>query len=189
MQGIQKAEEVPSGLYGEQTLQWQSVYPTAWLSEADLGASNAAVQAQQPGHQQSWYDLTRSGRPIGPYHYCGEMGHLHYYCPNKTMVEVKKWYAFQQDGKEGSGSSACSSECYTITMVVVQIAQLYRSVHKAVENRAKMDAGSINEYARNCLCDSDIVHALAGGMVPVAECGDVNTVGKILVVNKFSRLR
>ena len=37
---------------------------------------------------------TGSSRPVGPWYFCGEMGHLRLYCPVRTSTEGKKWYPF-----------------------------------------------------------------------------------------------
>ena len=40
-------------------------------------------------------------RPVGPCHFCGEMGHLHLYCPARAIAVNRKWYPFQNDSVLG----------------------------------------------------------------------------------------
>ena len=49
-----------------------------------------------PYNQPRWQTLPPPTRPIGPCHFCGEMGHLSLSCPVRAMAVSRKWYPFQR---------------------------------------------------------------------------------------------
>ena len=58
-----------------------------------MGMPAPAVPLSQPRRQV----VSATSRPIGPCHFCGEMGHLRLHCPAKAAVASRKWYPFHAD--------------------------------------------------------------------------------------------
>ena len=56
--------------------------------------SPAAPPLQQFQHQTRRQVVPSGSRPVGPCHFCGEMGHLRLSCPTRSSMEGKKWYPF-----------------------------------------------------------------------------------------------
>ena len=60
-----------------------------------LPPSSIFPQPQQPGYAPKRQLVPVGGRPVGPCHFCGEMGHLRLHCPARMAAEGRKWYPFQ----------------------------------------------------------------------------------------------
>ena len=66
---------------------------------------SSATQAQVMGmpvpsvpvNQPRRHVVSTAARPVGPCHFCGEMGHLRLHCPARTVATGRKWYPFQAD--------------------------------------------------------------------------------------------
>ena len=56
-----------------------------------MGMPVPAVPLGQPRKQV----VPETARPVGPCHFCGEMGHMRLHCPGKAAVAGQKWHPFQ----------------------------------------------------------------------------------------------
>ena len=72
-------------------------FPAAGIQQPVMGISVPAVPVSQPRRQ----GVPLANRPVGPCHFCGEMGHLRLYCPPRAAATNSNWYPFQVEHDTG----------------------------------------------------------------------------------------
>ena len=111
-------------------------------------------------------------RPIGPCHFCGEMGHLRLYCPARATAVSKKWYPSQVECVTG-----VNVQCSKIMCVGAEgVNKASKSTGDMREVTGVSDAGSAQSSSvivvhidDGAVVDGDVtVRAECAGV----ECGD-----------------
>ena len=67
-------------------------FPSATQAQV-MGTPVPAMPVSQPGRHVA----PVAARPVGPCHFCGEMGHLRLHCPVRAAAIGRKWYPFHED--------------------------------------------------------------------------------------------
>ena len=66
-------------------------FPSATQAQV-MGMPVPAVPVSQPRRHVA----PVAARPVGPCHFCGEMGHLRLHCPARAAATGRKWYPFRE---------------------------------------------------------------------------------------------
>ena len=122
--------------------------PARFATVAGPPAAGHASFTQPPhlGHPYRRQPVPPGGRPVGPCHFCGEMGHLRLYCPTRASVEGKKWYPFP--------SKKCSDEVVHGSEASCKSVNCGTEANKALSRDGVKASNSIND-AVDCFVQFD----------------------------------